>query len=293
MNKIIAAVLLSIIALPLSAQNAHVDVRAINAADHSLVFETDIDGYGSFTVQLHITDITNCACGDALTMTTSATPGHGSILALAPEDASKPVTADFFYYWLNGRLDAAPDEGFVYRLPLEDGSHTTAHAVSPVEAGMARANIQGFHMWNLEAESGATIYAMRKGIVIYSNVPTDNSSSGTMIIEHADGTQARYAHISCAAVQAGDTVYPDTRIASAGQLPDRGHGVQVAIYRYATNRHTAAHPDMIAQTEFLDPLFLTAEGTQTLTAGEEATVSVSRKLIKAEKKNFWQRLFGL
>lgn len=51
---------------------------------------------------------------------------------------------------------------------------------------------------------------------------------------------------------------------------------------------------MMAQKEFIDPLFMTARGNGVLTDGETATAETTKKLLNAEsgRRSFWQRIFG-
>ncbi len=294
---IAAALLLS--ALPLAAQKPSVEVTARSAADNSLLFDAAVDGFGTFTVRLKTTDIRNHAgSGEATAIATLRAPG-GEIFSLAPQDASRPVEADYSWDWINGRLDATPDAEFVYRLPVAAGKHTTVRALTPAETGMVRDNIAGFRMWEFSTERNEPVFAIRKGTVIYVegyDAERKQAGGGTIIVEHADGTQARYDTLrsGSALVAPGETVYPDMPIALAGELPGGGSGVRVGLYRYAANRDTALHPHMMAQKEFIDPLFMTARGNGVLTDGETATAETTKKLLNAEsgRRSFWQRIFG-
>ena len=151
-------------ALPLAAQQTGVRVTARNAADNSLAFDAAITGYGTFTIRLAVADIRNHAGDDALTVTVTTGNEGGEILSIAPQDAARPVTADFSWDWINGTLDATPDLGFIYRLPIAAGKSTTVRSLTPAEAGMMRDNIADFRMWEFTMErDGHPCRGLRRG----------------------------------------------------------------------------------------------------------------------------------
>lgn len=299
MKKIIAlAAALS--SLSVAAQDTGISVTASNAADNSLVFKADANGYGTFTVRLAIDDIRNSLDGKTNTVVIAAAEGNATteLLTISPLDGSIPVTASCKWDWLQGKLDPIPDLGFVYRLPVADGRAATVRSLTPAEAGMVRDNVSAFLMWQFSMEENDPVFAIRKGMVIYVQGYGDRThpGGGSIIVEHADGTQARYDALGeeSALVAPGDTVYPDTQIATAGKLPGGGYGAQVGLYYYATNRNRGAHPHMMAQTNFINPIFMTAAGENILQDGERAVAKTTKRVLEAEsgRKSFWQRLFG-
>ena len=198
MKKATIAAALMLAALPLAAQQTGVRVTARNAADNSLAFDAAITGYGTFTIRLAVADIRNHAGDDALTVTVTTGNEGGEILSIAPQDAARPVTADFSWDWINGTLDATPDLGFIYRLPIAAGKSTTVRSLTPAEAGMMRDNIADFRMWEFAMERNEPVFAIRKGTVIHVegyDAENGQAGGGTIIVEHADGTQARYASL--------------------------------------------------------------------------------------------------
>lgn len=300
MKKIIAlAAALSTISL--AAAQPNVMVTAANAPDNSLVFKADVSGYGTFTIRLEIDGIRNSADeGDRMVVTTTAKGNDTTeLLTIHPLDPAMPVTADYKWDWLQGKLDAVPDLGFVYRLPVAAGRTTTVHSLTPAETGMMRDNIATFTMWQFSMDEDEPVFAIRKGEVVYVQGYGENPAypgGGVIVVEHADGTQARYNALreGSALVAPGDTVYPDTRIALAGKLLDGTYGAQVGLYCYTTNHNRGVYPNMMSQTSFINPLFMTTRGDGILIDGERATAKTTRKLLEAETrhKGFWQRLFG-
>lgn len=299
MKKIIISAAISLFALPLFAQNPKVNVTSCNAKDNSLIFNADIDGYGTFTIRLNIRGIQNHDGNEGNVTYITTCDKSGEIFSIPPKDASKPVSADFTWDWINGTLDAAPDLGFVYRLPVANGKSTLARSITPAEVGMMRVNASGFRMWEFTMEANDPVFAVRKGTVIYVDGYDGHAlqQGGNMIkVEHADGTIALYSFLGegSAMVAPGDTIYPDTQIALAGTLPGKGEGMVFGLFHYVTNRNTAAYPNMMAQDNFINPLFMTVMGSEILIDGITVTARTTKKLLNAEagEKNFWQRLFG-
>ena len=68
---------------------------------------------------------------------------------------------------------------------------------------------------DIAAYQGTDIYAAKAGTV--TMVKTTGGYGKQLIITHADGTQARYAHCSQLYVSAGDTVEQGDVIAAVGQ----------------------------------------------------------------------------
>lgn len=301
MKKSLITAAASLAALSLAAQKPSVQITASTAPDNSLVFDADVTGYGTFTIRLDLYNIRNAADQENRSVYAEA---FGSdlptrILSVSPLDGSKPAEADFQWNWIQGKVDAAPDLGFVYRLPVPAGRITTVRSLTPSETGMMRDNLSNFIMWQFSTRDHDQVFAIRKGKVIFVQgySPDQNSRGGsTIIVEHADGTQARYAGLmeDSATVIPGDTVYPDTPIALAGTLRDGTKGVHVGLYHYVTNRNTGAYPGMMTQTAYINPLFLTNLGENILIDGESVTSKVTKKLVRAEsgRKSFWDRLLG-
>ena len=317
MKKATIAAAFMLAALPLAAQQTGVRVTARNTADNSLAFDAAITGYGTFTIRLAVADIRNWLLGLAVTLLaqllacqylmnsiddeTIAARCRRRIAVMTPGFVGCFVgwLADFSWDWINGTLDATPDLGFIYRLPIAAGKSTAVRSLTPAEAGMMRDNIADFRMWEFAMERNEPVFAIRKGTVIHVegyDAENGQTGGGTIIVEHADGTQARYASLrsGSALVAPGDTIFPDTPIALAGELRSGGYGVQVGLYRYASNRNTALYPHMMAQTEFINPLFMTATGNGLLTDGQRATAKTTKKLLDAEsgRTSFWERVFG-
>lgn len=283
MKKRITTLLLTLPTVLLAAKSPTVTVTTHNADDNSLVFNASVNGYGSYTVRITMQDIKGSTLDAPLTITTTTTSDGGEIFSIPAADTSIPVTAAYSYDWLNGIINAAPTD-ITYRLPIAAGERTTPHVITPIEAGMPNGNFVSFCVWALETAPNAEIYAMRRGTVIAIDGTESSAGSAAITVEHPDGTQARYAGLRAGSltVAQGEEVTPETVIGLAGTAMNGSNGIQISVYRYATNRNTAIFPHMMAQTEFINPAFMTSRGTRQLQDGATVKARITKRMLKAE-----------
>ncbi|MDB5264988.1 MAG: putative rane bound lytic murein transglycosylase [Parcubacteria group bacterium] len=80
---------------------------------------------------------------------------------------------------------------------------------------------QGVHGWNgvdIGAPSGTPVYAAAAGTVIVSRVGGWNGGYGNyVVIDHGNGTQSLYAHLSADSVSVGETVSKGETVGSVGK----------------------------------------------------------------------------
>ena len=106
-----------------------------------------------------------------------------------------------------------------------DSHDETAHNVRPVTGDVTSAfgwrrdpftNRMKFHQGvDLRAAYGQEVQAASKGIVVFSG---DQGGYGTsVVVEHADGTRTRYAHLSATLVRKGDQVGAGEPVGRAGR----------------------------------------------------------------------------
>lgn len=296
MKKIITTIIAALAAATLAAQSPNVVVSTATTADNALQFNAAVTGCGTFTIQLQIKNVVNAKSNPdnrnaeaGILLTTNKS---GTIYTLEPKDSAQPATADFTWAWIQGDIFATPNLGFIYRLPIAAGHDTQVTSLVPAKVGMMRDNTANFTMWQLSMESGDPVFAIRKGIVIRVDCPdTQSLPEGTpdgntvVVVEHADGTQAIYSCLqdNSVTLALGDTVYPDTQIASAGVIDNGESGIRLGLYHFTPNRNTLTHPQMMSQTDFINPLFLTADGNMLLTDNKTVTAKVTKRVVEAER----------
>lgn len=286
------------------AQKTGVKITEIIGADNSLHIMAEPSGFGTFTVWLTITGTSNTANNAKTPYEIARTfDSKTEIASFAPVDSSRPAKAEYLLDWINGKVNALPDLGFVYRLPVGNGLSTKIRNTTPAQADMSRNNTSNFRIWQFSAAPGDPVFAVRKGIVVRAEdggrpeSGDDQWANATIVIEHSDGTQAIYTGLKggSVAVAAGDTVLPSQRIGSAGKFFDNSKGVRVGIYSYISNRNKGAYPNMKIQSDFINPLYSTSSGNTILEDDIIVTSKVSSKVLKAENgsQNIWQRMLSI
>ena len=85
---------------------------------------------------------------------------------------------------------------------------------------------------DLRAAYGEDITAAAGGRVAFSGA--QGTYGNTVVVEHANGTRTRYAHLSVTLVQEGDTVEPDQVVGRAG---NSGRATAPHLHLEVTDRH--------------------------------------------------------
>jgi LysM repeat protein len=98
------------------------------------------------------------------------------------------------------------------------GPAITGYYVWPIASGIIT---QGLHGWNavdIGAPKGTSIFAAAEGIVIVAkfNGAWNGGYGNYVVVQHANGTQTLYAHMSSVLVSAGDSVSQGQTIGKVG-----------------------------------------------------------------------------
>lgn len=299
MKRTLLTALLSAISAAVFCQPS-VTVTSEPGADNSLAFYGDVSGYGIFTVQLIFSRLENARKTEQVFYTTLAGPGKNHFLDISPADSSKPVMAEYSYNWLQGELDPAVQEDFVYRLPFGKGRN--AVPVLFRGDGPMSPDMSNFIVWEFPLVNGDIVFAARAGQVIRTQVDGDPeyasygtvSANNKITIQHADGTMAEYSFLAAGSllVTEGDLVKPDTPIARAGGNEEGKYAMRMAVYNYCANKGNDFY-NGFALKRHIDPVFATGNGNIKLTEGEMITAKVTKRLISNEqpRRSFWKRLF--
>lgn len=142
--------------------------------------------------------------GESLAIGQEVIIPNGEVVAKAP--AKKATTASKSTATSAGSKAAAP-------LPTISGSFT-----NPVPGGRLSQGIHGYNAVDISAPSGTPIYAAAGGTVIVAKGGGGwNGGYGNyIVIDHGDGTQTLYAHMSSMDISSGTSVSKGERIGSVG-----------------------------------------------------------------------------
>lgn len=283
MKRILCCAVYALCGIPLFAQS-HVEVLAKpdNTVDFCLA---GVDAPGTRTVLLNLTGLTNCdhPVGEYPFVVSN----DGVFLTLRPHDSRIGIGYDYTYRVLDAWLNAPADRAFVYRLPC---SAARPAAVAVREKQGVAGPSKDFSACCFACEKGDTVYAVRRGVVTQVRYGESEPGAGaggdsalrnsSLYVEHADGSVARYGMPEGAnlLVKAGEVVFPDTPLASAG---DGSTSFSVSLFRVVLNSGKNAGLYFVL-FEYFRPLFATDRGNTRLLPGESYRPVVTRELVGRE-----------
>lgn len=98
----------------------------------------------------------------------------------------------------------------------------SGYYIKPVKGIKTQGNHDRYHAMDIGAPTGTPIWAMADGRVIVAKSPLgyNGGYGGMVVIQHNNGTQTLYAHMSKLEVSAGQTVKQGTEI---GKVGETGH----------------------------------------------------------------------
>lgn len=207
--------------IQLQAQINNITVTMKRNDDNSISLDYKKELPGSYFITIDITSITNCYQDKIEKVVNSSS---GNICQLKPIDPQKGIDIAYKYTYLRGNPYPKIDRDFAYLLPFKTGD--SIHIIETTSINEKYLDGEKDDEWKsyLTYRSNAdTVYCMRKGIVvgIEDNFKIDNSKEyrftsnmNSILIEHKDGTVARYSGFdkNNIYVKLGDQVYPQTKL---------------------------------------------------------------------------------
>lgn len=125
----------------------------------------------------------------------------------------------------NGTITAAPAPKPAVKKPASGAGATVAAggpAIAgyygwPVAGGVVTQGIHGYNGIDIGAPSGTTIYAAAGGTVVVARASGYNGGYGSyVVVQHSNGTQTLYAHMSAVLTSPGTTVEKGEAIGRVG-----------------------------------------------------------------------------
>lgn len=255
-------------------------------ADNSLSIMASVKGAGVFSVIVHYGQVANTTVSSR----TIYVDRSGEIERLEPIDHSVPVEAYYSYTWVQGKMDVVVDADFLYRLPYEKGTRAAVKQLSSVEAEEYNIrNAIDFRMAQFSLWQGAPVYAVRKGVVAQvlnmDSPRAFDAADQQIVVQHDDGSIAQYSMLGSgsALVAEGDTVWPDTQIASAGTTDGQNYMARLAIYCFKTNTDRSGMTSTKSVKVFLDPIFAYSSLSGHLRDAHSYKARVTKEMINRER----------
>lgn len=300
---ILLIVLTACIVITGKSQNSSFKISTERNSDESVSFNFEKEDFGTYYVKLTFSHVENSS-------TTSYQQNvrglNGTILTLKPLVQNKPIGYSYKYIWIRGKLNPKIDTDFVYLLPVSRLKTSLVIENSNLKSSYFNGTQpRNWKAYQFKVDSGDTVFAARKGIVvdlIDGNAPDSSStfvyksSSNSVLIEHEDGTLAHYDVLRNGSfmVNPGDKVLPHTPLGLAGTF-DTGENSQIRFYVYYLCEDNLETPDKETMASkknyyaFVNPVFYTNAGNVHLKTANEYTADYSsehiqKELSKREKK---------
>ena len=288
-----------IISITAYSQQKPFEVTSKRNDDNSVVINYRKSNPGSSFVVVNFKYLDNCGSPKIVRKTVK---GEGGILmTLRPSNPDRSIKYSYNYKYINGDHKAKPDNMFKYTLPFENGKDIEVRNLSYVGKRFGNVEPKNWKSFQFLVNLDETVYASRKGIVVDIEDDIDsnpdqeysyNSKANYVIIEHEDGTLAKYGVLkkNSIKVSIGDKVFPATPIAIAGTY-DKTENSQLRFSLYYLDPDTANSDNDSNQTlsnrkhdyAYVDPLFYVNEGSvNKLIARNNYKAMITNEIIEME-----------
>lgn len=204
----------------------------------------------------------------------------GEIVTLHPIDSKQSINFSYSYRILLGNIEAKPDFNFKYILPFKKGKKIKVRNLSYLGKKFGNTAPKNWKSFQFLTKPNDTVLAIRKGIVVSVSDGIKagkidqfsyKSKVNSIIIEHQDGTFARYSVLKekSSLVNIGDTVYPSTPIAIGGSYDlDENSQLRLSIFYLDkkilnydfSKRKNENLKNRTHLNSYVDPIFYTDEG---------------------------------
>ncbi|MBK0383566.1 M23 family metallopeptidase [Pedobacter sp. SD-b] len=199
-----------------TAQENLIKFTTTRNLDKSIDFNFDKADPGTFTILLTFKNLENATpVGSEIVISGYS----GKFYTLKPDNANQDISFSFSCTYVRGKTDCEIQSDFLYLLPYKNGTKVKMNEAINLEAkyfGNTKPDDWKSYFFLTEKED--TVTAIRRGLVVEIKNDFENqesnvvftSNTNSIIVEHADGTFARYGHLKKGSilVKVGQTVYP-------------------------------------------------------------------------------------
>jgi Peptidase family M23. len=222
----------------------------------------------------------------------------GTLFTLKPIDSKHPIRFSYQFSYIMGTTFNKADSMFVYTLPFKQGHEAKPYEMSYLwKQYMNKVPPKNWKAFMFVSNKADTVCAARKGIVVKIDVNKDpdslitryHSNANTILVQHADGTLADYTGFAKNGnfVKEGDTVYPQTPLGVLGYYDaQKDYQLRFAIFHLSGDKpqfkEDRTMENMKCYYEYINPVFLTTDGTTRLTKGKKYIAEVNEKTLTAE-----------
>lgn len=268
--------------------------------DKSAVISAEKEYPGIQTVVIQFSQLENC---DNVSPTERIEVHQsGPLLTLRPTNDRQYVRYAYSYRVYDHAVDPKVDREFLYRLPFSAACKAkvgrTVSDTRLLQGPDKRSKPVEPHGYRFALAPGDTVYAARKGRVVEVQLPknpekrselTYTRDQSMILVEHADGTVARYGSVEDIRVEAGEMVYPFTPLGLASSFDGTRYFLTFGIFYRSSENSTEEHRFPLV---YLAPRFATASGDTKLAAGDTCAPHVDNGLLTREMNKRERKKFG-
>ncbi len=294
-SKVCFVVVLNVVCTFLFSQTKPVTLKLTKNSNKSLSCIYTKNVPGSYSVNIKIVDIENSMSPKQ----NFVISGSGGVLfTLNPLDPSKNIHFSYRYKSALGKICSKIDSSYNYLLPFNEGTEIEYHNLSHLGHKYFDQEMpQSFKAFQFVVDSAETVCSVRKGVVVKivddqepdtSNVYSLSSKQNEVIVEHSDGTLARYVGFGKGKVfvKPGDVVFPNSQLGVLTAYDKRGmFQLRFALYYRSHDLNDdsdVSMEDKKSPFEYVTPYFLTDEGCCHLEAKKRYVVDVRDEIITQE-----------
>lgn len=292
MHRLILFIFISIVSSYVFSQSS-VTIETKRNEDNSVSFYYEKLIPGNVTVLIHFPTLENSHAGSFRGVVSN---NSGILTRLTPIDKKKPIKYSYVVSTIRGVVDPKKvDSLFVYLLPFAEGAKVTVAENSNVsEKYFDNEKKETWKSYSFRTQGNDTVFSARQGVVIKVADEYDDkklqdkkytSKNNYILIEHEDGTIARYAGISrngiC--VKEGDVVTSHTPMALLAKDEDGENFRLIFAVYYQKFDQESENPKKYSY-RYIVPYFLTEHGVTRLEPKKEFTVVLSEDILNKEVK---------
>lgn len=222
------------------------------------------NGFCNYILEINFTSLENGRLNVDLPFRVMIPPGKSALFKLSKERPADAIVFKYTTQFIKGCIQAKPDTGFTYILPVATGKEVQAYVMDNGQAtGQGTAEAKNGYLLRLKMNPGDTIFAARSGRVVEvedQNGQNDagQNSIGTenyVEINHGDCSFGHYGILkkSSAMVSPGQSVQIGTPIGLVGgDRYGRGSEIRLSVcYNALEEQQNAGSPGGKIYREYL------------------------------------------
>ncbi len=265
-----------------NGQTKELEIKFERKSNNSVDFYFTKSSIASYTVYLEFKNLNNSFYSQKPIVVSGRT---GKLLTLNPTERDKRISFSFKYTYIAGHLNPEVNREIIYLLPFVDGVEFEVYETNEIKntffGSEEPKNWKSYYFLTNKAD---TVVSTRKGIVTSINDQNEEAEGNFIIIEHKDGTLARYKGFdrSKILVQIGDMVNPNDQI---GVLDTEGELHFNVSFLAETNIKDRLKESFLTRKslyEYITPIFFVNGKENELISGEKSMANSKEEYIQQE-----------